>query len=183
MWGSGGKNLGQRRKRREPTATEKGGRGGAMLDPMASAFTRGDQRRRRRRPRSGADIVGVRCRRRREPAESRSTTTMTVDDDGDGGGEDRAAAAKGFVGGGECFRVCREKGQGGWVSGFTLFMLRQISGRSSLSLICSRSVTTSLQISDILVSIADLSQICHNLGGKFMAGKISDRSVTTYNLS
>ncbi|KAK9134613.1 hypothetical protein Syun_013943 [Stephania yunnanensis] len=32
---------------------EKGGRGGAMICPMASAFTRGDQRRQRKRTRSG----------------------------------------------------------------------------------------------------------------------------------
>ncbi|KAK9111622.1 hypothetical protein Scep_019141 [Stephania cephalantha] len=92
------------------------------------------QRRRRTIARSGCatrGVVGVRCKERREPAESRSTSTMTVDDDGDGGGEDCAAAAK-------AKRVCRERGRGGWVSGFTLFMLRQIIDISSLSLIVCR---------------------------------------------
>ncbi|KAK9161350.1 hypothetical protein Syun_007691 [Stephania yunnanensis] len=51
---SGGENVGQQQKRREPVAAEKGGKGGAMLGPMALAFKRGDQRRRRRRSRRGA---------------------------------------------------------------------------------------------------------------------------------
>ncbi|KAK9128167.1 hypothetical protein Syun_016964 [Stephania yunnanensis] len=37
-------------------------------------------------------------------------------------------------------------------------------------------------ISDKLVFVSDLSQICHSRGGKFMAGEISDRFVTKCNL-
>ncbi|KAK9113597.1 hypothetical protein Syun_020394 [Stephania yunnanensis] len=116
----------RRWKRRETAALEKGGKGGAMLGPIASkcvhlaesrnergngetrttTFTRGDQRRRRRIARNSSasrsvEGVGVRCRGRRESAESRSTTTMIVDGDGDGGGEDCAGATKCFGDDGE----------------------------------------------------------------------------------
>ncbi|KAK9088336.1 hypothetical protein Scep_027418 [Stephania cephalantha] len=110
---SGGGNVGQRRKRKEPAAAGKGGQGPSDARPdgvgvherrSAAREEKTAQRRRRTIGRSGGATLGVVrvcCRGRREPVESRLTSTMTVDDDGDGGGEDCAAAAKGFVGGGE----------------------------------------------------------------------------------
>ncbi|KAK9134261.1 hypothetical protein Syun_013591 [Stephania yunnanensis] len=97
----GGKG-GQRRRRRQAVAADEESRGGATLEPMASAcekraesreergvgerraaaVERGKQRRQRKRARSSGVIrgvkgVGVRCRGKREATESR-TTTMTV---------------------------------------------------------------------------------------------------------
>ncbi|KAK9158631.1 hypothetical protein Scep_005205 [Stephania cephalantha] len=110
--GDGGGNVGQCAKRREPAAAAKKGRGRSDARPMASRSR--ERSRAERRPRARrrdnralrararpASVVGVRCRGRREPTESRPTSTMTMDDDGDGGGEDCAAAAMGFIGGGE----------------------------------------------------------------------------------
>ncbi|KAK9136063.1 hypothetical protein Syun_015393 [Stephania yunnanensis] len=90
---------GQRRKRRELAAVEKGGKGEAISSGVherrsAALEEKTAQRHRRTITRcAGATriVVGVRCRGRREPAESWWTSTMTVDDDEDGGGEDCAA--------------------------------------------------------------------------------------------
>ncbi|KAK9135372.1 hypothetical protein Syun_014702 [Stephania yunnanensis] len=164
-WGSSGEKLGQRQKRSEAVAAEKGGKGGEMPSVCAQrADTRkergvGETRattheekiaewRWRRRVRSsgatrGVEGVVVRCRGTRESTESRLTTTLTVDDDGDGGGEDYAAATKGWVG------LHREATMRMGCSDFTFFMLRQISDRRD--------------------SVTDLLQICHKFGEKFIA--------------
>ncbi|KAK9105804.1 hypothetical protein Scep_022648 [Stephania cephalantha] len=132
-------------------------------------------RARRRDPRCR---LGVRAARgRREPAESRSpTSTMTK------GRRLTRRWWRGLCGRGEGFRWRRRRQKwfaerGDEEDGF-LVLPFLCCDRSSLLLIVYRwSVAdlsqTSLQISDKLVSVADLSQICHNLGGKFMAGEIT----------
>ncbi|KAK9132067.1 hypothetical protein Scep_011595 [Stephania cephalantha] len=163
---------GQRRRQTEPAAEEK----------------RGEQRRRRRED----------ARKQRAAGESRSTSTMKVDDDGDGGGEACAAAGivrrrrrPNFV-----FAERGSRRMGCWI--LPLFWVatdqRQTMSVADLSrsimqigdisiLVAQRSSRDFATHRDRLVSVADLSQICHNLGGKFMAGEINDRSVTKYNLS
>ncbi|KAK9133331.1 hypothetical protein Scep_012859 [Stephania cephalantha] len=106
-----------------------------------------------------------RCRRRAlqrkdRAGESRSTSTMTVDDDSDGSGEDCAAA-------GNVHPWRRKK-----------IRLAEIGVEED------RSVTDFATDQRQTCFVDRSSQISHHdiLGEKFMAGEISDRYVTIYNL-
>ncbi|KAK9111285.1 hypothetical protein Scep_018804 [Stephania cephalantha] len=172
---AGGGNGGNRGARK--------GERGRRCSADGVAFTRGDQRRRKTITRTGGatrGVVGVRCRGMREPAESRSMSTMTVDDDGDGGGEDCAVRRwrRGQKG-------LRERGTRRMGFGFTsFFYVATDRDRSSLSpIVCRRSYADHRETS-LLDQLTDLFQalICRK-SVTTLAGEISDRSVTTYNLS